>query len=91
MAHRERKRRNESMPKRIMPRGTQENHRKYRICKNCVMDTSDSRIIFDSSGVCDFCRDYYDNILPDWKQGTEGEEELKRLSSEIRKIGRAHV
>ncbi len=76
------------MPKRIMPRGTQENHRKYRICKNCVMDTSDSRIIFDSSGVCDFCRDYYDNILPDWKQGTEGEEELKRLSSEIRRAGR---
>ena len=28
----------------------------YRICTNCVMDTSDSKITFDENGVCDHCR-----------------------------------
>lgn len=76
------------MSKHIMPKGTQDNHRKYQICMNCVMDTSDSQITFDSKGVCDFCNDYYDNILPNWKQGAEGKEELKRISSQIRKAGK---
>ena len=28
---------------------------KYQICTNCVMDTTDSKITFDSNGVCDHC------------------------------------
>ena len=27
--------------------------RDYQICKNCVMDTTDSKITFDEKGVCD--------------------------------------
>lgn len=60
----------------------------YRICTNCVMDTTDSKITFDSNGVCDFCNDYYDNILPGWKKGEEGKNELKRISREIRRAGK---
>lgn len=71
-----------------MPRGVQGNHRKYQICTNCVMDTSDSKITFDNNGVCDFCNDYYNHILPDWKQGEKGKEELKRISRQIRKAGK---
>ena len=38
--------------------------REYQICENCVMDTSDSNIIFDKNGVCDYCLNYRNNILP---------------------------
>ncbi len=76
------------MPKRIMPRGVKDNHRKYQICTNCVMDTSDSRITFNEKGTCDFCSDYFDNILPNWKQGIVGKDELKRISYQIRKAGK---
>ena len=34
----------------------------YQICTNCVMDTSDSRIKFDSNGICDHCNDFYKNV-----------------------------
>ena len=27
-------------------------------CTNCVMDTTDSNLTFDSNGVCDYCRNY---------------------------------
>ncbi len=40
---------------------------KYRICNNCVMDTSDSKIIFDENGVCDHCNNFYSNIKPQWE------------------------
>ncbi len=62
--------------------------RKYQICVNCVMDTSDSMIVFDEKGVCDFCKDYYDHILPNWKQGAEGKEELKKTAARIRAAGK---
>lgn len=52
------------------------------------MDTSDSKIAFDGKGVCDFCNDYYKNILPGWKRGEEGKEELRRISRQIQRAGR---
>lgn len=62
--------------------------RAYRICKSCVMDTSDSKITFDAEGVCDFCRDYYNNILPGWKQGEEGMAYLLQVSEKIKSAGK---
>ena len=38
--------------------------KKYQICNNCVMDTSDPKITFDLNGVCDFCNNYYSY---DWR------------------------
>ncbi len=38
----------------------------YRICANCIMDTSDSGIVFDARGWCDYCNNYHRNILPNW-------------------------
>ena len=38
--------------------------REYRICTNCIMDTSDSNIVFDERGWCDYCNNYHANILP---------------------------
>lgn len=57
------------------------------VCKNCVMDTTDPEIVFDEDGVCDFCHNYYDSILPNWSHVNNGEKELLELSKEIKKIG----
>lgn len=60
----------------------------YRICANCIMDTSDSKITFDARGWCDYCRNYYANILPNWHPDAIGEAQLARQVDEIRKHGR---
>lgn len=64
------------------------NIRKYQICNKCVMDTTDSKIVFDENGVCDFCKDYEKNILPTWKPNEEQLEELERVAKKIRKAGK---
>ena len=43
--------------------------RKYQICTNCVMDTTDEDIIFDENGVCMRCNEYKERILPEWNYG----------------------
>ena len=35
----------------------------YKICNNCVMDTTDQNINFDENGICDHCNTYYQKIL----------------------------
>ena len=57
--------------------------REYKICTNCVMDTSDSKIKFDENGVCDHCNDFQINVKPNWYPNEEG---LKRLESTVAKI-----
>ena len=59
--------------------------RKYQRCSCCVMDTSDSKIVFDENGVCDYCNDYYKNILPGWKAKQEDKGLLARTAEEIKK------
>jgi tRNA G26 N,N-dimethylase Trm1 len=49
------------------------------------MDTSDSMIQFDDKGVCDFCNDYYQNILPLWKSQQQDENLIHNVSEQIRK------
>ncbi len=58
-----------------------------RICTNCVMDTTDPAITFDEKGVCDFCTDYYKNILPSWHPNDKGGKELEKISERIREEG----
>ncbi|MBC5581179.1 N-acetyl sugar amidotransferase [Anaerofilum sp. BX8] len=62
--------------------------RPYQICTNCVMDTSDSKIVFDENGRCDFCGDFYENIRPNWKTGAAGEKALEEISAKIKKSGK---
>jgi N-acetyl sugar amidotransferase len=61
--------------------------RNYQICSNCVMDTSDSRIIFDSQGVCDHCQTYYRKILPAWHTDDTGRREIEAIADKIKKQG----
>ena len=60
--------------------------REYQVCSNCVMDTSDSKIVFDEKGMCDHCHNFYENIEPNWNP--EGNpEELQKLIDRIKKDG----
>src|SRR5687767_9330943 len=62
----------------------------YRICSNCVMDTSDSRITFDDRGVCDHCNDFWTHVEPNWHTDERGRLELEAIVSRIKKAGRRH-
>ena len=59
----------------------------YKICCNCIMDTSDPRIKFDAQGWCDYCINFHTTIKSSWKTGPEGELALKILADKIKKEG----
>lgn len=63
-------------------------NRRYQICANCVMDTSDSQITFDHRGWCDYCRNYYANILPNWHPDEYGQKLLLRVVKRIQIEGK---
>lgn len=56
----------------------------YKICTNCVMDTSDPQITFDADGRCDFCSNFYEVIKPSWHTGDQGKRELMKIAEEIK-------
>lgn len=60
----------------------------YQVCTNCVMDTTDSAIIFDRKGVCDHCNTFYKDVLPNWDTGPKGKAELDRMVGEIQASGK---
>lgn len=60
----------------------------YKICSNCIMDTSDSNITFDSRGWCDYCNNFYSNILPNWYPNQQGEEMLRPVIEQIKRDGK---
>ena len=60
----------------------------YKICTNCIMDTTDSNITFDSRGWCDYCNNYYTNIFPNWFPNEQGGRMLSRVIEKIKSDGR---
>lgn len=52
------------------------------------MDTSDSGIVFDAAGICDYCRNYDANILPNWHIDDRGAAEIEAQMQQIREFGR---
>ena len=58
--------------------------RDYQICTNCVMDTTDSSIVFDGQGVCDHCNTFLKKILPVWRNGEGREDELNSIITKIK-------
>jgi N-acetyl sugar amidotransferase len=63
-------------------------NKNYQICSNCIMDTTDPKITFDENGLCDYCHNYYDNILPNWHPNEDGEKILMPLIEKIKKDGK---
>ena len=62
--------------------------REYQICANCVMDTSDSRISFDESGVCDHCRGFKQDVEPKWHPNAQGEQMFAKVVEKIKADGK---
>lgn len=62
--------------------------RTYRICANCVMDTSDAQIVFDAEGVCDHCTTFRSEIRPNWHTDERGERALQAMVASIKAQGR---
>lgn len=63
--------------------------RKYQMCTNCVMDTTDSLIEFDQDGVCNHCDFFKEKIEPVWfKNHEERKELLEQKVNEIKKYGK---
>lgn len=60
--------------------------RPYQVCAHCIMDTSDSGIVFDDRGWCDYCTNYYAEILPNWRTDERGarmlQEEVDRIKAD---------
>ncbi|MHA1713529.1 MAG: N-acetyl sugar amidotransferase [Candidatus Ranarchaeia archaeon] len=59
----------------------------YKICKRCIMDTTDPDIVFDENGICNHCRSLENTITkipassPDWKT------RLRDVVAQIKKTG----
>jgi N-acetyl sugar amidotransferase len=60
----------------------------YQICSNCVMDSSDSIILFDNQGVCDHCNTFKNVTLPTWNTDEVGKSRLSDLAETIKHEGR---
>ena len=63
------------------------NNKKLQVCKNCIMDTTDSTITFDDKGWCDYCKNYYNHIVTNWDTGEQGERELLSIAKKIKAEG----
>ena len=59
-----------------------------KVCANCVMDTTDSAIIFDERGVCDHCLDFEQNVKPNWHTDQRGKARLDAMIGEVRSAGK---
>ena len=60
--------------------------KEYKICKRCIMDTSDPEIIFDNEGYCNHCNTAIELAKTSWFPNDEGEKKLigiiKKIKSE---------
>ncbi|AYZ13430.1 N-acetyl sugar amidotransferase [Chryseobacterium arthrosphaerae] len=56
-----------------------------RICKRCVMDTTDPVITFDNEGHCNYCNSYLQN---DFTYSPEKERQLQLVIDEIKQAGK---
>lgn len=62
-------------------------NRPYGICTNCVMDTTDSAIVFDENGVCDHCNTFKKAIFPNWRTDEVGRARLEKDVEKIKNLG----
>ena len=64
-----------------------EQNQDYRVCAQCVMDTTDSNITFDESGVCNHCDDYWNRKRSMLNHPTERKAALDKLVVKIKNAG----
>lgn len=64
------------------------NTKEYKICSQCIMDTSDPNIEFNDEGVCNHCIRYEKELNRRVFVGQEAKEKLKGLVEKIKSNGR---
>ena len=57
----------------------------YQICSRCIMDTTDPDITFDDYGECNHCRNFVENVRPNWFPNQEGDQKLKEIVAQIKR------
>ncbi len=58
------------------------------ICINCVMDTSDSKIVFDQYGICDHCNGFKRDVMPHWYPDDRGAAMFREIVECIKYSGK---
>lgn len=59
----------------------------YQVCTRCIMDTTDPNIVFDENGVCDYCKNFDEVIVPSWHTDERGMQQLGPIVDNIKKAG----
>ena len=59
-----------------------------KVCKRCVMDSGDSQIKFDESGICNYCREIEILLHERWSPNNEGKRILDNLIEKIKQAGK---
>jgi N-acetyl sugar amidotransferase len=68
----------------LAPRG-------YRICRRCIMDTSDPGIFFDEMGVCRYCHTYDDRVRSEVFCGADAAKRLQALAEKMKRASKGHT
>ena len=67
----------------------QKKEQNYQICTNCIMDTSDNKITFDTNGWCDYCTNFYELIKPNWHPNEIGLSKITPIINKIKEEGKS--
>ncbi len=59
----------------------------YRVCTNCVLDTSEPTIVFNGEGVCNFCTDFQHKEKKTTQPAAELEKKLQSAIAQIKQQG----
>lgn len=59
-----------------------------RICRHCIMDSTDPNIFFDERGWCNYCKNFEKNVAPFWCTDSEGSRRLDKMAASIRAAGK---
>ncbi|MCJ7570522.1 MAG: N-acetyl sugar amidotransferase [Candidatus Thermoplasmatota archaeon] len=64
--------------------------REHQICKRCVMDTTDTEIVFDENGFCNHCTNAFKklNSYPLNLSKAEKEKELQKIVADVKESGK---
>lgn len=65
-----------------------ETAKSYKICSQCVMDTSDPNIVFDEVGRCHYCNNFKNVIKPSWERDRRDSNKLDEMASKIKADGK---
>lgn len=61
--------------------------REYQQCTRCIMDTTDSEIVFDEKGECNHCTEYFE-LAPNYiYNGEKSDKQLAVIVEQIKKDG----